>query len=366
MTKDSLLQQLKGLEEKRKKFWQRIQTHHDLIAELNNATKASQFKVRCATVDETFKEFEDVQNKITEVNFTVDDADQVKDVLAVTKAFEELYFNIKIAQSSQEAISIAAGSSSSATSPLSSRTPTNTKLSKPKLPQINIPLFDGDYEAFSAFKSLFDALVHTREGLTPIEKYSYLRSVLSGSALACIDGFSFSEENYQLAYQTLTNQFSNKRVIANSICSKLWNVKPLQNESQLRTFIEVFNVSVEAFKAVGVPNTGDFLLLFMGLRILDPITRQDFENSWVGKKALPQYKDLVEFVRGRVSVTELISSGTSKPSGSKYSSPSNKSNPVQPFVKRTFVTNVTQPGSIENKPTHTCPKCSKSVGIERL
>lgn len=353
-SKQQILQQLKVLQSKREKYWQRIQTHHDLLADLDNKTKAEQFNVRCNTIDDTYKDFEDVQNKIIELNSTVEEINQLTDVLSTTAAFEELYFNIKIAQKSQESNATVSSPQPGATAP-----PIISNPIKPKLPQINIPVFEGAYESFSAFKSLFDALVHNQCSLTPIEKYSYLRSLVAGSALACIKGFSFCEENYQLAYQALVQQYSNKRVIANSICSNLWNVKPLQNESQLRTFTEVFNVSVEALKAVGIPNTGDFLILFMALRILDPVTRQDFENSWIGKKSVPQYKDLLEFVRGRVSVTDLISSGVSKTSLPKLTSPSTKSSPMQPTIKRTFVTNVLPSSSSENKPVPTCPSCNK-------
>ncbi|XP_008483566.1 uncharacterized protein LOC103520254 [Diaphorina citri] len=234
--------------------------------------------------------------------------------------------------------------------------------SRPKLPQINIPVFDGTHESFSSFKSLFDALVHSQVGLTPIEKYSYLKSLLSGPALACIQGFSFSENNYQIAYQTLVNQFSNKRVVANSICAKLFSIKPLTHEAQLRSFLETFNVSVEAFKAVGINNQGDFLLLFMALRILDPTTRQAFENMWVEKEVVPQYKDLLKFVQGRVSVSDLMSPVVAKPAPTR-STPqaSGYKAPPPATVKRSFVANVVSPKpTSEAKPVRDCPCCNQA------
>uniref|UniRef100_A0A8D9FGG8 Integrase catalytic domain-containing protein n=1 Tax=Cacopsylla melanoneura TaxID=428564 RepID=A0A8D9FGG8_9HEMI len=332
--------------QKRQNHWQSIQICHDLIKELNNPTKLATFKVRCDKVEEDYRKFEDIQDKILELNGFVSDTEQITDVLSKKKALDDLYFAIKAAQQAQVATT-----SSNPTTPMPSPTPV-------KLPQINIPVFDGTYEAFSSFKSLFDTLVHSQTGLTTIEKFSYLKSLLSGAALACIQGFSFSEDNYPLAYQTLVTQFSNKRVVANSICNKLWSFKPLSHDSQLRSFLETFNVSVEAFKAVGIPQTGDFLILYMALRVLDPSTRQAFENSWIGKTPVPQYKDLLDFVRGRVSVSDLITPAPPKPPVARTFSQPAKSSQTS-VVKRSFVANVAPPSSTPAKSVRGCPCCSK-------
>lgn len=350
LTREQAKQALAVAKNKRERYWQRIQVRHDLIPQLADPTILNQFKVRLAALDQTFLEFEAAQNKIVELNALVEEVDQIKDVLSVGKSFEDMFYNIKSAESTY------------APPVVPEPNPVVPPPSRPKLPQINIPVFDGTHESFSSFKSLFDALVHSQVGLTPIEKYSYLKSLLSGPALACIQGFSFSENNYQIAYQTLVNQFSNKRVVANSICAKLFSIKPLTHEAQLRSFLETFNVSVEAFKAVGINNQGDFLLLFMALRILDPTTRQAFENMWVEKEVVPQYKDLLKFVQGRVSVSDLMSPVVAKPAPTR-STPqaSGYKAPPPATVKRSFVANVVSPKpTSEAKPVRDCPCCNQA------
>ncbi|KAL1448522.1 hypothetical protein WDU94_000574 [Cyamophila willieti] len=334
---EKCVQALGNATKKRQTIWQSIQACHDLISKLDDPTQLSYFQARCEKIDDIYSKFEETQDIITDLNNKLPDAEKITDVQSVAKAFDELYYAIKAAQPKTSIVPSPATSA-----PTSISTPV-------KLPQINIPVFDGSYENFSSFHSLFDTLVHSQRGLTIIEKYSYLRSLLSGSALAVIQGFSFSETNYLLAYQTLVNQFSNKRVVANHICNKLWSFKPLAHDAQLKSFLDTFHVSVEAFKAVGISDTGDFLLLFMALRVLDSSTRQAFENSWIGKPAVPKYKDLLEFVRGRVSVSDLIAPA---PPGKSYPPPN----------RRAFTANVTS-SEPSSKPVRGCPCCTKSHRI---
>uniref|UniRef100_A0A8D8M273 Integrase catalytic domain-containing protein n=1 Tax=Cacopsylla melanoneura TaxID=428564 RepID=A0A8D8M273_9HEMI len=336
---EKLLRELSNATKKRQQYWVGIQTCFDLIPKLNDETQLGYFTARCERIDSVYDLFGSTQDKIVDLNNQVDEDERVTDVPATRKSFDDMYFAIKATLRKLEVAEPVAPAAAH---------PSSTPV---KLPQINIPVFDGSYDAFSSFRSLFDTLVHTQMGLTPIEKFSYLRSLVSGSALACIQGFSFSENNYNLAYQSLITQFSNKRVVANSICCKIWNFKPLSHESQLRSFIETFHVSIEAFKATGIAQLGDFMFLYMGLRVLDPSTRQAFENSWVGKPDIPQYKDLLEFVRGRVSVSDLL--------GPPVKTIPFKPSPLKTTVKRSFVTSVEPTTPAATSKSNVCPCCSK-------
>ena len=68
-----------------------------------------------------------------------------------------------------------------------------------KLPKISIDQFSGDITKWKSFIDTFEAAVHSKEYLTNIEKFSYLRGYLSGSALECIEGFPLSHDNYEHA-----------------------------------------------------------------------------------------------------------------------------------------------------------------------
>ncbi|XP_055584992.1 uncharacterized protein LOC129737855 [Uranotaenia lowii] len=55
--------------------------------------------------------------------------------------------------------------------------------SRVKLPEIRLPSFSGKLREWISFRDSFQSLIHNNDQLAPIEKFSYLRSSLSGEAL---------------------------------------------------------------------------------------------------------------------------------------------------------------------------------------
>ena len=49
--------------------------------------------------------------------------------------------------------------------------------------------------------------------LTAIEKFTYLKGQLEGSAADCIQGFSLTSKNYEEAKQILEERFGNPQII---------------------------------------------------------------------------------------------------------------------------------------------------------
>uniref|UniRef100_A0A8D8XPA3 Peptidase A2 domain-containing protein n=1 Tax=Cacopsylla melanoneura TaxID=428564 RepID=A0A8D8XPA3_9HEMI len=337
------------------RFQAKLQTLVAVIPELADANKLKNFQIRAAGIDSTHLDFQAALNRILELNQYVEEEEQITGDIEQSQAFEDLLYQIKEALLDHAPAPVQAPPAE----------PVTTTKGKPNLPCINIPTFDGTYEHFATFKSLFDALVHTHPTLTDIEKYSYLRSLLIGTALSSIQSFPFTEQQYLPAYQTLVRRFSNKRVIANNLCAKIFNCKPMTHEGQLPMFIDIFNVHVEAFKSAGVLNQGDFLLTFQALRLLDPVSRQAFEDTFknAGKSDIPMYKDVLKFVQDRVSVTEMMPVTnmkvvpSSKPVVPKFYGQSNSN------IKRTLVTNVTPSVPRTRQTGNSCPLCNKDHRI---
>ncbi|KAE9521829.1 hypothetical protein AGLY_017764 [Aphis glycines] len=104
-----------------------------------------------------------------------------------------------------------------------------------KLAAINIPLFSGDYKDWSTFYAMFVALVHTNGSLSPVQKFLYLRSSISGTAANVIKARSKSLEttakNYETAWATLTTRYSNKKVLAQAHTNALFDLETISSES---------------------------------------------------------------------------------------------------------------------------------------
>ncbi|XP_066600742.1 uncharacterized protein [Prorops nasuta] len=79
----------------------------------------------------------------------------------------------------------------------------NQTTRKIKLPNANIPKFDGSYQKWFSFKNTFEAMIHKREDLKNVEKLLYLRSSLTDKAANKISIFDDSPENYQRAWNFL-------------------------------------------------------------------------------------------------------------------------------------------------------------------
>ena len=75
-----------------------------------------------------------------------------------------------------------------------------------KLPRIALPKFNGDVFKFQNFWDQFEAAVHDNDDLPNVQKFTYLRSVLTGIALQKIEGFEVTRANYQTAVECLKHR----------------------------------------------------------------------------------------------------------------------------------------------------------------
>lgn len=60
------------------------------------------------------------------------------------------------------------------------------------LPKIHLPTFSGDIEKCPEFFALFQSLIHNSTSLSPIGKFHFLRSNLSGSALSVVSSLQLT------------------------------------------------------------------------------------------------------------------------------------------------------------------------------
>jgi hypothetical protein len=70
-----------------------------------------------------------------------------------------------------------------------------------RLPKIDIPKFNGQYDNWLEFRDTFSALIHNNTSVAEITKFQYLRSFLVGDAAQVIKSLELSAENYGAAWQ---------------------------------------------------------------------------------------------------------------------------------------------------------------------
>lgn len=293
--------QLTVLVSRKERLFSRLQVTFDMIKNL--PIKEEIFLTRAETIEETFKEFNEVLLQIVELNTSVTEPVPL-DFAKVSLSFEDLYFSIKGTynkimknQQSTPVVSVAGASTG-----VRADTCSDARM---KLPTIQIPPFDGKIEKFPAFLSLYNTLVH-EVNIADIEKFSYLKSLLNYPASQLLDSIEFKPENYKQAYDKLIERYSNKRLVASYHFRKMLELKPfsLENATNLRLFLDTFEDNFKSIKALGLNNLADFLILHLGLNVLSKNTRRAFESQFKDTD-FPTFDQLCLFIKTQLRVSEL-------------------------------------------------------------
>ncbi len=94
-------------------------------------------------------------------------------------------------------------------------TPTEAHLNRVKLPKLQLRSFNGDLTKWTAFWESFESAVHNNTGLSDVEKFNYLNSLLEHSARESVSGLALTAGNYNQAIETLKKRFGCKQLIVN-------------------------------------------------------------------------------------------------------------------------------------------------------
>lgn len=176
-----------------------------------------------------------------------------------------------------------------------------------KLPTLDLPSFDGNITQWHAFEDSFKALIHDNKTLTDVQKLYYLRSSLTGEALASIKDLSTTSVNYQVAFEIIKNRFSNKRKIIYSHVDTILNIKSLN----LRSLINTIDQHMRCLQSLEVPvEKWDAIIVPIVLSKLDTKLIREWElhiNSSIQKHSLPSYKQLIEYLLERSSAYSFSS-----------------------------------------------------------
>ena len=115
------------------------------------------------------------------------------------------------------------------------------------MPKLEIQKFGGDASQWFTFWDNFTASVHKNQELSNVERFSYLKGLLTGPAAVTVAGLALTEANYQNSVELLKKRFANRQVIINSYMDKLMNIPPLNSEAsvnKLRAMLDEIEAQV--------------------------------------------------------------------------------------------------------------------------
>jgi len=174
----------------------------------------------------------------------------------------------------------------------------NTRSSQ-NLPRITLHQFDGELMNWPKYRDLFLSLVHNEDSLSAIQKFHYLLSSLSGTALSTIQHLQLLESNYELAWSTLMDTYNNKRMLATVYLNNILNFKfnhDINKQEGFKAFLTQVSDSVSAFKLLEITNESDFILFYLAMRCVDSRTREQFELAHK-EDTFPSFNTLDKFIR---------------------------------------------------------------------
>ncbi|RLC02303.1 MAG: hypothetical protein DRI57_30210, partial [Deltaproteobacteria bacterium] len=123
------------------------------------------------------------------------------------------------------------------------------------LPKINLPEFNGNPTEWTSFWESFEAVIDSTD-LPTIRKFTYLRSLLKGSAKTCIEGLSLTASQYQPAVDLLKNRFGRPERLTFAHIQGLLEL-PIPHDSSsgsLRRLLEKIQCHIRSLEVLGVTN----------------------------------------------------------------------------------------------------------------
>ncbi|UYV72368.1 hypothetical protein LAZ67_9002823 [Cordylochernes scorpioides] len=167
-----------------------------------------------------------------------------------------------------------------------------------KLPQFDLPIYDGDMGKWINFKELFLTTIDAHPGLTNIQKLQYLNSAVKGEAARLIRGFPLLSENYGQAWNTLLSRYDNPRELAYAQVSKIFSLRAIKNPSAkcLHEFMDVCNEAIRNLETLELKRNQlvDVILVHFLQQKLSENLRLDWELSM--DNTLPSYDKFIAFI----------------------------------------------------------------------
>ena len=133
-----------------------------------------------------------------------------------------------------------------------------------KLPKISLPRFGGDPVKWTSFWDSYQSAIHNNDGLSDVDKFNYLRSLLDHTALDAIAGLTLSSANYQQAIEILCKRFGNKQVIVSKLMDTLMSMNPISSDRHLRDLRKLYDhieSHVHSLRSLGIEATSYGALL---------------------------------------------------------------------------------------------------------
>ncbi|XP_015122310.1 uncharacterized protein LOC107044790 [Diachasma alloeum] len=242
-----------------------------------------------------------------------------------------------------------------------------------KLPELTLSKFDGSFEKFRSFCDEFKAAIHDNRKIQKVTKFQYFKSCLTGEAHDPIKDLDITEENYDIAWNLVEQNYNNPRLILRRHCTILLDM--YKNKDSSRTLLSIVNAVRSQLRPLdSLANKEEqynaFLITII-LRVPSDEVIYEWERDLVDNK-MPNVNELLDFLQRRglcvkstesartVRAKEVVEKSNSKGNSKKKKSQSSATSATNSAAvqKSTPVTQVFH-ANVQRK----CPVCQSDHNI---
>ena len=186
---------------------------------------------------------------------------------------------------------------------------------KVRLPKLTVKPFNGKLTAWTPFWDSFNSAIHANPDLSKVDKFNYLRSMVSHSALEAISGLTLTGDNYDEAIEILQKRFGNKQLTINKHMEQLLNVDSVTSPYDvkgLRHLYDVIESNVRSLTSLGVKAESYGSLLSSVLMTKLPSELRLMASRKFGDNDSWNFDELLKLIEAEVQARERSSARSSQ------------------------------------------------------
>ncbi|GFX55009.1 integrase catalytic domain-containing protein [Trichonephila clavipes] len=178
---------------------------------------------------------------------------------------------------------------------------------QPRLPKLTLESFSGkDISSFPSFWARFKSAVHENSSLNDVDKFSYLKSVVTSDAELAIRGLTLTSENYAKAIKILENRFGRKELIVDFHMNRLLNLTPVRKSFDviaLRNLYDQLEINIRGLESLEIsPDSYSCLLFPIIMKAIPPDLALEYNKKH--NETQSQITDLIAYLRSEVESRE--------------------------------------------------------------
>ena len=187
------------------------------------------------------EKLEEVKGLDSEILTLCEDDDLEREISQADLYKERIYSTLIMIEKATGPALPAAAAPTTAVTTTAMITPTPHS-NKVRLPKLTIKPFDGKLTAWTPFWDSFKSAIHENRDLSQVDKFNYLRSMVTHGALEAISGLTLTGANYEEAIEILKKRFGNKQLIINQHMEQLLSLSGVSSQHDVKGLRHLFDV----------------------------------------------------------------------------------------------------------------------------